>query len=148
MRPMSYVDSLAWDDLLSEHDTVVMDIIQPGLDTGAPGAPLVNGAGQAGMNLAVDGMTPGYVIRKGQWLSVQVSGQWYAYKARTAATVAGDGAATIPLRTMLRRSPANNAVVAIQQPKVEGYATIDPDSLGVDAVTRLVTLRFTIEERD
>ena len=147
MPPMTYADSLAWDDLMSEHETVVMEILQPGLDTGEPGSPQINGSGQAGMSLSLKGLTVGYLIRKGQWLSFQVSGQWYAYKARSAVTVDGSGNVTVPLRTMLRRSPANSAVVAIRQPKAEGYATVDQSSLEI-ATDRLVRLKFLLEERD
>lgn len=148
MPPLSYPESLAWDDLLSEHETVVMDILQPDLDIGEPGSPLIDGVGVAGMSLPLKGMAPGYPIRKGQWLSFTVLGQIYAYKARSAVTVAGDGRVIVPLRTMLRRPPSNNAAVAIQTPKAEGYATVDPDSLKIDATDRMVRLRFTLEERD
>jgi len=148
MPPLSYPESLAFDDLLSEHETVVMEIQQPDLDTGEPGSPQIDGSGQAGMTLNLKGLAIGYALRKGQWLSFQVAGQWYAYKARAAVTVGADGRAAVPLRTMLRRPPSNNAAVAIKQPLAEGYATVDPDSLTVSAEDRMVRLRFTLEERD
>lgn len=147
MPPMTYPESLVWDDLLSEHDTVVMDILQPDLVIGTPGATLVNGAGSAGMSLPLKAAIPGYSLVKGQWLSVQVDGQWYAYKTRAVVTAAPNGTLLVPLRTMLRRSPLNNAVVEIAEPKAEGYATVDPDSLKIGD-DRMVRLRFTIEERD
>lgn len=148
LPPMSYVDSLAWDDLLSEDDTVVMEILQPGLVIGDPGAaPQVNGAGQAGRMLNVKGVRPGYVFRKGQWLSVIQAGQRFAYKSSAAATANGAGNIAIPLRTMLRTLLSNNAVVEIAKPMVEGWPTIDTDSLTV-GVDGLVSPRFTVEERE
>jgi hypothetical protein len=48
---------------------------------------------------------------------------------------------------MLRVPTLNNAVVEIAQPMVEGWPTIDTDSLTV-GVDGLVTPRFTLEERE
>lgn len=149
MPPMRYVDSLTWDDLLTETDTVVMNILQPGLDTGAPGSPLINGANQTGMSLVLKGVTSGYAVRKGQWLSVIGSGgQRFAYRIAAAATAAGGGALTVPLRTTIRAPLPNNAVVEIAQPKVEGFATVDGACFNMTAQDRLVRLKFTIEERE
>lgn len=144
---MSYVESLAWDDLLSEDETVVMEILQPGLVIGAPGAPLINGANQSGRTLNLKGLTPGYVFRKGQWLSLIQNGQRFAYKSSAAATADGSGNMALPLRTMLRVPTLNNAVVEIAQPMVEGWPTVDTDSLTV-GVDGLVSPRFTVEERE
>lgn len=147
LPPRTYVQSLQWDDLLSEADTVIMKIYQPGLDVGSPGSPLINGSAQTGRTLNLKGLTPGYVFRKGQWISFPVAGQIYAYKVRTETVVGGGGTVALPLLTMLRSPPANNAVVDVAEPKVEGFATVDPASLQV-GVDRLVRLRFTIEERE
>ena len=97
--------------------------------------------------LNLKGLTPGYVFRKGQWISFPVLGQLFAYKVRTMTTVAGDGRVALPLLTLLRLPPANNAVVDVAQPRAEGFATIDPQSLEV-GTDRLVRLRFTLEERE
>lgn len=147
LPPMSYVESLAWDDLLSEDETVVMEILQPGLVIGAPGSPLINGANQSGRTLNLKGLTPGYVFRKGQWLSMILNGQRFAHKSSALATADGSGNMALPLRTMLRVPTLNNAVVEIAQPMVEGWPTIDTDSLTV-GVDGLVSPRFTIEERE
>lgn len=146
--PMSYVDSLAFDDLLTEDETIVADILQPGLAIGDPGSPLVNGAMQSGRTLHLKRVEPGYVFRMGQWLSVISEDQRYAYKSRAAATADSSGNLIVPLRTMIRYPLVNNAVVEIAQPKVEGWATLEQDAHAIDAVDRLVRLRFTIEERE
>lgn len=146
MPPMKYTDALAWDDLMAETDTVLMDVPQPGLVIGSPGAPLVNGAGQSGSSLILDGLTGGYVIRKGQWLSVVISGRRFLYRAASAATASGGGAVTVPLRTMLRSLPPDNAVVEIAVPKIEGFPRMADDALAV-GIEHLVSLSFTIEER-
>lgn len=144
MPPMRYVTSMEWDDLMAEGDTVVMKVHQPGFDTGAPGTPRVNGAGQSGSALVIDGLTNGYVIRRGQFLSVVTQGRRFLYRAKANVTVAG-GTATVPLRTMLRFPPADNDVVEIAQPMIEGFVRdLGEWSVGVD---RLVGLQFTVRER-
>lgn len=148
MRPMTYVDALAWDDLLEEGDTVVMDILQPGLVIGNPGAPLIDGASQSGRTLNLKQVEPGYVFRKGQWLSMILNGQRFAYKSRAAATADGAGKLAVPLRTMLRVPTLNNAVVEIAKPMAEGWITLEQDAHEIAADERLIRLRFTLEERE
>lgn len=145
LPPMPYVQSMDWDDVLVEGDTAVMKVHQPGFDTGAPGLPLVKGAGQIGSSLLIDGLTPNYVIRKGQYLSVITGGQRFLYRCRSE-VVALTGEVSVPLRTLLRRPPADNDVVEIAQPMIEGFVRDLSDmSVGID---RLVSLSFTIRERE
>lgn len=146
MPPMRYVTSMDWDDLMAEGDTVLMRVFQPGFDVGTPGTPRVNGAGQAGSSIVLDGLTAGYVVRKGQFLSIVSSGQRFLYRAKANATANGSGQATVLLRTMLRRPPADNDVVEIAQPMIEGFVRdLGEWAVGVD---RLVGLKFTVRERE
>jgi hypothetical protein len=142
---MTYADALAWTDLRAEDDTVVLNVPQPGLSTGTPGAPLVKGAGQLGASLLIDGLTVGYVIRKGQFLSVVTGSQRYLYQATAQVTASGAGEATVAIRPMLRVSPADNAVVEIAAPKIEGFVQTPP-SFAVNPAFHVV-LGFDIEER-
>jgi len=147
MPSLSYVETLAWSDLDDETDTVVMEVPQPGLDTGEPGLPRVNGGGQAGRSLVIDGVTPGYVFRKGQYLSVKLAalgGTWFLYRARAAATANGAGQLIVPLRTMLRWPPTDNDVVEIARPVIEGFARHEGAPV---QVTHEVEFGFTVEER-
>ena len=145
MPPMSYLTSMEWDDLMAEGDTVVMKVHQPGFSTGTPGNPLVKGAGQSGMALNLKGLTPSYVIRKGQFLSVIISGRRFLYRAKASVTASAAGEAAVRLRTMLRFPPPDNAVVEIAQPMIEGWVRdLGEWSVGVD---RLVGLQFTVRER-
>lgn len=145
MPVMTYVQSMDWDDLMAEGDTVLMRVFQPGLVIPNPGAPQVKGAGQAGTSLTIDGLPNGYVIRKGQFLSVVSVGQRFLYRAKASVTSVA-GTATIPLRTMLRRPPNDNDVVEIAQPMIEGFVRdLGEWAVGVD---RLVGLQFTVRERE
>ena len=98
---MTYEDSLNWSDLEVEGDTVSLRIPQPGVDTGSPGTPVVDGAGQSGSTLNLRGLTPGYVMGK-RWLSVSTGGLLYAYRATASATADGSGDIAIPVRPMIR----------------------------------------------
>lgn len=142
---MTYVQSMEWGDLMAEGETVVMKVHQPGLVVGSPGSPRVKGSAQIGSSLLIDGLTPGYVIRKDQFMSVITDGQRFLYRARAAVTATG-GEATVPLRTLLRRPPSDNAVVEIAQPMIEGFPReVSNIEVGVD---RLVRLQFTVRERE
>jgi len=82
-----------------------------GLIVGTPGTPLVNGANQSGESLILDGMTPAYVVQKGQFFSIFTGGRRYLHMVRAAATVSGAGAVTLSIAPMMRVRPANNAAV-------------------------------------
>lgn len=142
---MTYAEALAWTDLRVEDDTVVLNVPQPGLDVGSPGTPLVKGAGQLGSSLLIDGLTAGYGIRKGQFLTVVTGSQRYLHQATAAVTASGAGEATVAIRPMLRVSPADNAVVEIAAPKIEGFVRTPP-SFDVNPAFHVV-LGFDIEER-
>lgn len=143
---MDYIEALDWSDLMVEGETVVAPVFQPGLDTGAPGAPAVNGAGQAGRTLAVKGLSPGYVIRKGQFLSIISSGQRFLYRAAGPAIALPNGTASVLLYTMLRRPHPDGAVVELAQPMVEGFLR-EVSDLTVIA-NHDVKVTFKIRERE
>lgn len=147
MPPMEYATAMAWAALLEEADTAVMRIYQPGFDTGSPGTPRVKGAGQTGNVLVVDGLTNGYVLKAGQFLSVIISGQRFAYQVRADVTVAS-GEAAIPIRPLIRKSPADNAVVEIADPMIEGFVTVPDGAFAIDGNRHVAGLSFTIEERE
>lgn len=145
MPVMTYVQSMDWDDLMSEGDLVRMPVHQPGFGTGAPGAPRVNGASQSGTALVVDGLTPQYVIRKGQFVSIATAGQLFLYRVKSEVVANSSGQATLSLRTMLRRPPADNDVIEIAQPLIEGFVRdLGEWKVGAD---RLVGLQFIVRER-
>lgn len=147
LPPQRYLDALDWGDINRWGDTCVLSIRQPGLDTGAPGSPLVNGAGQLGTTLVLDGFTPNYVMRKYQWLTVITGSRRYCYRAAAQTIANGGGQMSLPLATMIRVSPADNAVVEIADPKVEGFVTVDENAWTISAEDGgLVRLKFTIRE--
>lgn len=145
---MGYADSLAWMKLRSEAGTVVMRVPQHDLEIGAPGLSVrVNGAGQAGSSLVVDGVAPFYPLRMGQFLThISPAGRRRLYCCDAAVTANGAGQLTIPLETMLSSPPADNDVIEIAGAMIEGFPVIDPNLWTTD-FAREVGLSFTIEER-
>jgi hypothetical protein len=135
-----------WGDLDDRDATLTLLIPQPGRIVQPQGLPRVNGAGQSGSSLILDGLTPQTVIRKRQWLNVTTGGRLFLYRAKSEVVANASGQVTVPLQTMLRRSPSDNDVVELEQPRIEGFATPTEDCWAID-VAGLVRPAFTIEER-
>lgn len=112
---------------------------------GSPGAPLLNGAVTTGRVIVLDGLTPGYTCKEGYWLSLVKSGQHYLHSVRTGGVANASGQLTMTLNEMLRTDFADNTVVHLAKPMVEGL--VDGDEwawqLSVDQVT---PIEFTLEE--
>lgn len=121
---------------------VELPLLQP---QGTPGTPLV-ASGATGRTLPLSGLTPGYVIPEGYWLSIVKSGQHFLHNVTVGATANGSGLATVELNELLRDSFAAGAVVHLAAPKVEGLLTGDDFSWQF-APDRIVDIEFEIEER-
>ena len=98
---------------------------QDGLVIGNPGTPLVSGAGQTGMTLDIDGMTPGYVVCEGQFFSIIIGGRRYLYAAAAQTAVNGAGQIALPIEVPVRVSPGDNAVCEFATPMIEGFLSGD-----------------------
>jgi hypothetical protein len=112
-------------------------IPQPELVIGTPGATAVNGGGQAGFALVIDGATPGYTFRKGQFFNHVTLARRYLYCLTSPAVANGAGQATVSFWPMMRVVPADNATLDFATPRIEGWLEIGG---GWD-----VTPDFTIE---
>lgn len=114
-------------------------------DQGSPGTPLLSAAVTTGRTIAIDGLTAGYVIKEGYWLSLVKNGQHYLHSVGTGATASGSGTASIELNEMLRTDFADNTVVNLAVPQVEGIVDGDAAEWAVN-VNRVFPIQFTIEE--
>lgn len=122
---------------------VLLPIPEPKMPSIPYGAALVNGAGQLGSSLVVDGLTPQVAIPAGKWLSVIVSGRRYAYFTTAEVVADASGAATLPIYPMIRRSPADNAIVELAQPLFEGRVIMSERE-----VRRIGSISFTFTVRE
>ena len=118
---------------------------QLGLDVGAPGSPIVSGAGQACKTLNGAGFTRGYRGLVSQYFSVVTGGRRYGYKlaARSKASAAGEAALTF--EPALRAEPAGGDVLEFGKPFIEGLLASVPEE--VSAVSSLAEgFEFVIRE--
>lgn len=117
-----------------------------GESQGSPGSPAVNGAGQAGKTLAIDGLTPGYRFKEGYWFSiVDADGQHYLHNCRSNVVADGAGLATITITPALRVPFADGATIHLAKPMFEGLVDGNEFSWQIP-VERLIALAVTIEE--
>lgn len=146
MRPE---DARVWLSRLvqGQGDLCVMRVPQYDLDTSGQGTPRVKGAGQAGSLLIVDGVTPGYLVREGQFFTVLNKGQPFVHMCTEDVTANGDGEMTIKFGPMLRRWTDDNDLVEFAEPIAAGW--IMPVGVGwsIDAA-RNIGLEFSLAESE
>lgn len=118
---------------------------QPGVDVGPVGAPQVKGAGQAGSALLIDGLTPHYVIRKGYFFTVETPDGPTAHLVTATMVANAAGEATVPFWPMLWLEPADNDVVEMAAPYIEGLIVDEGDQTS-GRVAAVTTSSFVIEE--
>jgi hypothetical protein len=131
-------------DLLDcELDWAGLVLPQPDLVIGTPGTTRVNGAGQAGFLLVMDGATPGYVFKKGQLFNV-VAGRRSLHSIQAQVTANGSGQATLRIWPMLPAVVADNTELDFVTPHIVGWLEINT-GWGVTSDFTVET-SFTIEE--
>jgi hypothetical protein len=110
------------------------------------GAPVVDGADQAGSSLAVRGIFAQSAILEGWWLSIEdTTGQHYLHNIAGGVIAGADGKALIPITPMLRKPFGDGCTVHLVRPMIEGL--IDGDTLGWSvSVENFIGISFTIEE--
>lgn len=122
-----------------------LDIPLLGVSQGLPGAPVVDGAGQAGKTLNVRGLTPGYVAKEGFWLTIiETDGTPYLHMVAVTGVSAG-GTLAMEIEPALRAPFADGAAIELANPFVEGFIEGDGWSWSVP-VERLIALSFPLEE--
>lgn len=146
MPRLTYEEARVWRRLM-KGDTVVMQLPQPDIVIPAPGGtPRVNGANQLGTTLNVDGLGAGYVLKEGQMISVLTAGRNWTFALDADVTANGSGQAALPLQVMIRTLHADNDLVEIVNPVIEGFSEFDDDAFAIDD-NGYVRLAFEIEER-
>ncbi|HEU0045075.1 hypothetical protein [Sphingomonas sp.] len=141
LPPMQSATGRLWVSALTQALTqgVRWRVRQPDMIIGAPGAPTVDGAGQAGATLAITGAQPGYAFRVGQIVAV---GGRLAMLAG-GIVVAANGKALLPLTAALRAEPAG--AVEVAAPMIEGLLEGDGLPWSI-SLARHYGLSFTIAE--
>lgn len=113
---------------------------------GNPGSPVVDGAVVTGRVLPIKGLLPGYIVKEGYWLSIEVDSQHYLHKVAIGGQADGSGELTVTLAEMLRVELDGDEAIYLAKPMIEGV--IDAESVGFSYdVNRVVTIEFTLKEK-
>jgi hypothetical protein len=139
-------DGRAWAARLARatREGALIEIPQPDLVIGMPGTVTTATNIASGRLVALAGLTAGYTIREGQWLSIIVAGQRYADQVTAAVTASSGGTATATLQNLLRVPLAGGETVEIASPKIEGW--IDGSFGWGMPVERTTSLSFSVTE--
>lgn len=117
-----------------------------GVVQGGAGSPLIDGADQTGRTLNIKGVTPGYLFKEGSWLSIEdANGQHYLHNVAASTRAPANGEVALPLCEMLRRPFANEDIVHVGRPMIEGFVQGDQQSWTL-SIGNFVQLQFAIEE--
>lgn len=113
---------------------------------GSPGSPVVDAAEPAGTTLPIRGLTPGYAIKEGYWLSIEdENGRHYLHNVAAPVRADAAGKATVTVVPALRWPFADGATVHLAKPMVEGF--VDGNEWGwMIPVNRLIAIEFPLEE--
>lgn len=118
----------------------------PGTPNRADGTAItVDGLGQAGHTLAVQGLQPHYAFVEGQPVSLEIDGQHYLDFVAENVIAGADGKVQIRLTQMLRRPPTADSVLHVAKPMIEGFIMGNPVSWEI-AVDRNFGISFEIRE--
>lgn len=122
MPPMRAEVARHWVEALSRgcEDGALLSIPQD-IDIGNPGASFVSAAVNAGMVLPIKGLTPGYTVKSGQFLSVLHNGRRYVHIFSADAAANGSGILNASIWPMIRTALSVNDLVEILDPKIEGW---------------------------
>jgi hypothetical protein len=125
---------------------VQLKLLQPDMQIGSPGAPLVDGDGQAGDILNIKGMTPRYPMVIGQWFNHVQDGFNYLYQITGSGNADGEGEVAAQIEPPLRAEAMADDVLNFGSPVIEGLLVGQGQSWTLN--TALHTgLSFTIRER-
>lgn len=139
----SIIDARITQAKLSGGMRVKLPLLRP---QGSPGAPLVDGAVLTGRTLPLKGLTPGYLVKEGYWLSIEVGGRSFLHKAASTARASDVGELDVVLSEMLRINLAGDEAVNLASPAVEGLIEGDSVTLSYD-VNRAPVFEFAIVEK-
>jgi hypothetical protein len=120
---------------------------QPGFNPGNPGSPVVNAAVAAqATSLPIRGLSAGYLLREGQWLSVIHGGRRYLHSVNAPVTASGAGTATVTVTPRFRVALSNGDTIELATPKLEGWIIGDTFPWDIDTL-RTTRLRFKMIEK-
>jgi hypothetical protein len=105
----------------------------------------VNGAGQAGSNLAIKGLAAGLVIPPLIPFSFYINGRNYLHMTTQEVTANGSGDAVLSIAPMMRFAPTDSLALSFETPTIEGF--IQGKTLDWELqLSRFHKITFTLQE--
>ncbi len=150
MPTMSHEKARAFAALmtLAKRDGLRLTLPLGGGEVQGGGAGTVDGSGAAGTSLPVEGLTPGFMLRLGHWLTVEnAAGERFVHQVAAPVRIGTDGKATITLTTALLTELADGDTVLVSKPTIEGVVTSDVNWV-LPVNRRVGGLSFRVEESD
>lgn len=99
-----------------------------GIDQGDPGAPVIDGGGQAGITLRLRDVRAGHSVHSGFVLHIEEtgSGARYWHEVQASATAGDDGKMVLAIEPPLRAPFGDGAKVELATPTFEGWMIENP----------------------
>ncbi|HQS95093.1 MAG: hypothetical protein B7X90_01755 [Novosphingobium sp. 17-62-19] len=146
---MEYESAMELQSLLVSAKSEGLRMAMPlGGNLQAGGAGAVDGSGAAGTTLPVKGLTPGAMIRQGYWATViDAEGNHCLHKIAAPVRVGADGKANLAVNFPLRTLLADNDVVLLARPLIEGLITTEVN-WQIPPEKYVTGLGFRIEEME
>lgn len=132
--------------LRGKQENVLLEWPLLDFDTGNPGSPKVAGDRSGGTALPTRGLSPGYQVQEGQFLSIIHAGRRYMYMSTGAVTASGGGLAVLSIFPQLRTELDDNDVIELEQPMIEGRVSPGDELSWVMALEHTIGLSFSVME--
>ena len=110
------------------------------------GLPFVDGSGQSGASLAISGLEPNTVLRKGQFFSFEQAGRSYLHQIQSEVIADTVGSATITIEPELRVITVDLSPCEFEQPVIDGIV-IGDDWEWELSLSKYAGLSFDLLER-
>lgn len=115
-------------------------------DPGSPGSPTIYTPAAGGSAIAMQGLSPGYAIKEGQFFSVIHSGRRYMHMSTGNVTANGSGTAAVSIFPQLRTAVSISDTIEMDPPMIQGLVS-PGDEFGWDmALEHTVGLSFSVME--
>lgn len=124
---------------------VIVPWVRTDFDPGNPGTPLI-ASSSSGTALALKGLSSGYTIVEGQFLSIIRASRRYLHVATGDVTATSGGLATVSVFPSTRVTFATDDIVELEEPMIEGTLLPGEELSWQTALELDTAITFTVVE--
>ena len=117
-------------------------------DPGNPGRPALSVSEPKGTQIEVDGFSPNYIIKEGQFFSIDDDGQHFLHVVAEATVADANGVAQLSIWPHIRAPHPEASRCHFKKPMIEGYVQAGDEFQWSMAVDHNVGVSFTIREAE